>query len=248
MCRAQYLDSPLGYLLPPVACLLNMQHTKQSSLLLQMWWALHVRAARAHCMVASGHSMGTGSSGYVCMTLTCLYMRARSLRDMLYRRRMERQLAQARGLAPGPERPPDEDVRTAPLLPSSFLVWSSRGRSWSSRGRSPPEPMLQYMLVYCCMAPGIGGILYESDDFYSLCRRQVCRRRIDFVLACSLAWTCKWTCPDFSVFGVRTERPERAARGGQQAGRVRAAQPARGRRRRRRRQHATARGEQRAGD
>ena len=34
----------------------------------------------------------------------------RSLRDMLYRRRMERQLAQARGQMPGPERPPDEDV------------------------------------------------------------------------------------------------------------------------------------------
>jgi len=34
---------------------------------------------------------------------------ARSLKDILYRKRMERQLLQARGLAAGPERPPDED-------------------------------------------------------------------------------------------------------------------------------------------
>ena len=41
---------------------------------------------------------------------------ARSLKDILYRKRMERQLLQARGLAAGPERPPDEDdVRGAPL-------------------------------------------------------------------------------------------------------------------------------------
>ena len=33
----------------------------------------------------------------------------RSLKDILYRKRMERQLLQARGLAAGPERPPDED-------------------------------------------------------------------------------------------------------------------------------------------
>ncbi|KAK9827377.1 hypothetical protein WJX81_003907 [Elliptochloris bilobata] len=32
-----------------------------------------------------------------------------SLKDILYRKRMERQLLQARGLAAGPERPPDED-------------------------------------------------------------------------------------------------------------------------------------------
>ena len=38
----------------------------------------------------------------------------RSLKDILYRKRMERQLLQARGLASGPERPPDEDDVRAP--------------------------------------------------------------------------------------------------------------------------------------
>lgn len=41
----------------------------------------------------------------------------RSLKDILYRKRMERQLLQARGLAAGPEQPPDEDdVRSSPRV------------------------------------------------------------------------------------------------------------------------------------
>ena len=38
-----------------------------------------------------------------------------SLKDMLYKRRMERQLAAARGEGPGGERPPDEVSITTPL-------------------------------------------------------------------------------------------------------------------------------------
>ncbi len=40
---------------------------------------------------------------------------------MLYRRRMERQLAQARGQIAGPERPPDEDVRVILMPPIDSL-------------------------------------------------------------------------------------------------------------------------------
>ena len=36
-----------------------------------------------------------------------------SLRDMLYKKRMERQLLAAKGLIAGPERPPGEEVRGA---------------------------------------------------------------------------------------------------------------------------------------
>ena len=38
-----------------------------------------------------------------------------SLRDMLYKKRMERQLLAAKGLIAGPERPPGEEVRRARL-------------------------------------------------------------------------------------------------------------------------------------
>jgi translation initiation factor 3 subunit G len=42
-----------------------------------------------------------------------------SLKDMLYRRRMERQLAAARGLGPGGETPPDEDGAPGGTLPTA---------------------------------------------------------------------------------------------------------------------------------
>ena len=40
-----------------------------------------------------------------------------SLKDLLYKRRMERQLAAARGLISGPELPPEEDGPAAPPPP-----------------------------------------------------------------------------------------------------------------------------------
>jgi len=43
----------------------------------------------------------------------------RSLKDMLYRRRMERQLAAARGMGPGGEKPPDEDGPAGGVLPTA---------------------------------------------------------------------------------------------------------------------------------
>lgn len=43
-----------------------------------------------------------------------------SLRDMLYKRRMERAMLAARGMGPEPEKPPGEDVRALPFpLPLS---------------------------------------------------------------------------------------------------------------------------------
>ena len=46
-------------------------------------------------------------------------MCARSLKDMLYRRRMERQLAAARGLGPLGEKPPEEDGAGGTTLPQA---------------------------------------------------------------------------------------------------------------------------------
>ena len=174
-------------------------------------------------------SSGVGLEHVVCMHV-------HSLRDMLYRRRMERQLAQARGLAPGPERPPDEDVRLQTLPRPLCPCCSPRAFSLAA---VHPSMMLQgkWQLrppSFACM-----HVIFA-------CLRELRCLPLTDCLACKV-WCWVLVAWLTSHCGVHAERPEPATRGGQQAGRVRAAQPAR-RRRRRRRQHAPARGEQRPGD
>lgn len=64
-----------------------------------------------------------------------------SLKDMLYKRRMERQLAAARGLISGPELPPSEDGPDGGLLPAAgakggYVPPSVRNRAAAGAGES----------------------------------------------------------------------------------------------------------------
>jgi translation initiation factor 3 subunit G len=68
---------------------------------------------------------------------------AGSLRDMLYKKRMERQLLAAQGLGPAPERPPDEDGPGGSLPPPGAKPGSWVPPSLRTRGASGESDLMQ---------------------------------------------------------------------------------------------------------
>lgn len=68
---------------------------------------------------------------------------AGSLRDMLYKKRMERQLLAAQGLGPAPERPPDEDGPGGSLPPPGTKPGTWVPPSLRNRGASGESDLMQ---------------------------------------------------------------------------------------------------------
>ena len=150
-----------------------------------------------------------------------------SLKDMLYKRRMERQLAAARGLISGPELPPSEDGPDGGLLPAAgakggYVPPSVRNRGAGGAGESMATARRDENSV---RVTNLSEDTREEDvrdlftPFGQVTRVYVAYDRdtgesrgfafVNFMYKCVVVWW-RWGCGGRGVFFVRDRKTTRS--------------------------------------